>query len=272
MSLSNIFQISPLPVWVTETLSNTGNPAPYNSTEIIWCKGQPGQVYCVASGDYRNPADFAGKEGYYIRFCSGSLGICNETNWQLFGLTFQNNENCQLLPDVSAALEVLLTDTVARLEKEQAAELPWAVESVAALLQLLCIALHRHREQTLKTPRDQRGYFFARRFFQLLEGNYRQVKSVSEYAALLQLSPTRLNMVIKRVTGYSPKYHISKRLIIEAQRSYRQHSQSMKEIAYDLGFMDNAHFSKFFKRTSGVTFMHFRDTVSSQVHPGIKRP
>lgn len=265
MSLSNIFQISPLPYWVAEALSNTGNRSPCNSTEIIWCHGQPGQVYCVAQGDYRNPEDFAGKEGYYIRFCSGSLGICNETSWQLFGLPFQNNENCQLLPEVSAALEQDLADITARLVKEQAAALPWAAESVAALLQLLCIALHRHQEQTLKTPRDQRGYIFVRRFFQLLEGNYRQVKSVGQYAALLQVSPNHLNMVIKRVTGYSPKYHISKRLIMEAQRSYMQHSQSMKEIAYDLGFMDIAHFSKFFKRTSGVTFVHFRDAVAGQV-------
>lgn len=264
MLLSKIFQISPLPYWVTEALSNTGNLTQCQSTEIIWCQGQPGQVFCVAHGDYRNPADFAGKEGYYIRFCSGSLGICNETNWQLFGLPFQNNESSAPLPQINAALETVLADMVTRLQHEQAAYMPWATESVAALLQLLSINLLRHREQTLQTPRDQRGVFFVRRFFQLLEGNYRQVKSVSEYAALLQVSPNHLNMVIKRITGYSPKYHISKRLIMEAQRSYTRHSQSMKEIAYDLGFMDIAHFSKFFKRTSGVTFMRFRETVSGQ--------
>ena len=38
----------------------------------------------------------------------------------------------------------------------------------------------------------------------------------------------------------------------------------MKEIAYGLGFADLAHFSKYFKRASGINFSDFKKELSAQ--------
>ena len=46
--------------------------------------------------------------------------------------------------------------------------------------------------------------------------------------------------------------------MLEAKRQAAYSSLTMKEIAYQLGFDDIAHFSKFFKNVSGSSFTDFK--------------
>ena len=95
------------------------------------------------------------------------------------------------------------------------------------------------------------------RFMEHLNKHFATKKLVSDYADDLCISPNYLNTVIKKVTGFSASHHIQQCIIREAKCRALYSGAMMKEIAYDLGFSDLAHFSKFFKNYSGSNFSSF---------------
>ena len=70
--------------------------------------------------------------------------------------------------------------------------------------------------------------------------------------------PNYLNRTVKKMTGLTASYHIQQQIILEAKRQAIHSNVSMKEIAYFLGFDNLAHFSKFFKNNSGMSFSTFK--------------
>ncbi|SHL24160.1 AraC-type DNA-binding protein [Chitinophaga jiangningensis] len=101
----------------------------------------------------------------------------------------------------------------------------------------------------------------AEKFLQAVRAEFRVRKMVADYAAILWVTPGHLNRTVKHVTGFPASYHIQQQIILEAKRKARYSEMSMKEIAYDLGFEDASHFSKFFRNNSGVNFTDFRRQV-----------
>ena len=60
------------------------------------------------------------------------------------------------------------------------------------------------------------------------------------------------------ISDKTPNELIKNRLLLEAKR-YLAHSElSAKEIAYKLGYEDEAYFSRFFNKHAGNTPIHFR--------------
>ena len=92
-------------------------------------------------------------------------------------------------------------------------------------------------------------------------------KSVTAYADQLCVTPNHLSVSIKRETGRPASDHIRQRIMQEAQRLVAAHDAPLKEIAYQLGFEDVAHFSKLFKRCHGVSFSSFKAQARQQ-HAG----
>jgi AraC-like DNA-binding protein len=108
----------------------------------------------------------------------------------------------------------------------------------------------------------KRNHSLAKKFVSLLETGFREKRTVNEYARVLSVSPSYLNEIVKRESGYSAGHHIRTRIIHEAKRRAIRSDASMKEIAWYLGFNDIAHFSKLFKNMTGSSFTTFRKQVS----------
>lgn len=87
---------------------------------------------------------------------------------------------------------------------------------------------------------------------------------VTDYADELIVTPNYLNEVIKKITGFPASHHIQQRIVLEAKRQAAYSNLSMKEVAYQLGFDDMAHFSKFFKNASGQSFTDFKKALVGQ--------
>jgi len=100
------------------------------------------------------------------------------------------------------------------------------------------------------------------KFNVLLEQKFKTSKKVADYAALLFVTPNYLNEIIKQATGNSVGFHIRQRVMLEAVRQARLTGASMKEVAWQLGFHDNAHFSKFFKKVAGRNFSELRKAAT----------
>jgi AraC-like DNA-binding protein len=64
-----------------------------------------------------------------------------------------------------------------------------------------------------------------------------------------------------QITKKSPLEIIRERLISEAKRLLFYSDKSIKEIAYELGFEDAAHFSKFFKNYTNQNPSNVRKTL-----------
>jgi YesN/AraC family two-component response regulator len=107
-------------------------------------------------------------------------------------------------------------------------------------------------------PTQSRDTELACKFMELVSRAYATKKMVADYASELMVTPNYLNQIVKRVSGFPASHHIQQYLIMEAKRQAIQSCRSMKEIAYDLGFEDLAHFSKFFKNKSGTNFSSFK--------------
>lgn len=101
-------------------------------------------------------------------------------------------------------------------------------------------------------------YRIANRFKQLIRNNYKDIKQVQEYAALLAITPLHLNEVVKEITGFPASYWIQQEIILEAKRLLYYTTLDVKQVAYELGYEDHAYFSRFFKKNTGITALAFR--------------
>jgi len=104
------------------------------------------------------------------------------------------------------------------------------------------------------------------RFKQLIEENFVREKNVSAYAGLLDINPSCLNELTKRITGITAGELIRNRVIDETKKLLYSSNRSGKEIAYELGFEDPAYFSRFFKKYTGTTLKDFRDNSRKKYH------
>ena len=99
----------------------------------------------------------------------------------------------------------------------------------------------------------------AKSFKQLLETNYRTCKRPGEYAKKLNISTPYLNECVKNTTGYSVSQHIQDRIILEAKRLLYHTDKSVKEIAFELGYVDYPYFTRLFTKATGMSALSFRN-------------
>jgi AraC-like DNA-binding protein len=104
----------------------------------------------------------------------------------------------------------------------------------------------------------QRNAEFSRRFSQLVEAHYHRLHTVSEYAALLNITPETLNKRITKYSGFAPNELIKKRITLQAQRLLAHTTLTVKEIGYTLGYEDPSYFVRLFANHVQTTPQSFR--------------
>lgn len=89
--------------------------------------------------------------------------------------------------------------------------------------------------------------------FELVENNYIEKRDARFYALQLGITPKRLNEILKDKIGLTLTKILHFRLILEAKREIGYSDKNFKEIAFALGFNEQAYFSRFFKKETGLT-------------------
>jgi AraC family transcriptional activator of pobA len=92
----------------------------------------------------------------------------------------------------------------------------------------------------------------------LVEEHFRRERLIAFYAQALSMTPDRLNDHVKRATGVTAGHLIRQRVLTEAKRQLVFTNQAIQEIAYDLAFSDPSHFTRFFRKQTGLTPQAFR--------------
>lgn len=133
----------------------------------------------------------------------------------------------------------------------------------SALLLAVMVQVHRIVQQMegdgVKTRQPvSRKARQIERFRALIDHQFRQQKSLQHFADQLGMTPGQLSRLCRQTLGMSGLDLINARVIHEAQRDLVYTHLPIKQLAADLGFDDDAYFSRFFRKHTGITPTDFR--------------
>ena len=103
------------------------------------------------------------------------------------------------------------------------------------------------------------------RFQAMLDADFKRRLPLQHYAAALGLTPGQLTRLCREVLGSSSLSVINQRVLHEAQRELVYASLSIKQIAAELGFADEAYFGRFFRKHTGQTPTAFRTAARREL-------
>ena len=187
-------------------------------------------------------------------------------------LALQQNAALRELPliqNLQNGHELLLTEAdgafveemLAKLEAEHHRPGEWQHQMLSAYLLVLLTYLSRLYTEQFPGGEPSADQRLLRAYRANIEENYRDLHEVSAYAELLHISAGHLSEVVKAQSGRSAIKHLHERLVLEAKRLLFYTPQSLKELAFDLGFSDASYFNRFFKRETGQTPAEYRTSI-----------
>jgi AraC family transcriptional regulator, transcriptional activator of pobA len=173
-----------------------------------------------------------------------------------------------------AVYEKLLS-IIGDMRQELEAEALGQHELLASLLRIFLITATRSKAALPELPglgdRGEEGKvedgkraeepFVMQKLKNAIEEHYRQKHSAGEYASLLHISPKALARITKHHFNRTLTNMIAERIVIEAKRELYISGKAVKEIAYELGFTDEYHFSRWFKNKAAISPQVYRNQV-----------
>jgi AraC-like DNA-binding protein len=128
------------------------------------------------------------------------------------------------------------------------------------LLKILELILLCDRQlRTVEAPEKEFNQPLMIRYMEMIQEHFKQEHSTSFYAGKLHIHPNSLNASTKRYMGQSAKDVIATKLLNEAKYMLQVPTLSIKEIAYELGFLSPSNFFRFFKRHCGASPADYRN-------------
>jgi YesN/AraC family two-component response regulator len=247
-------------------------PHSHNYYEMIWLMKGNGTLYvdmqeytvgsntifCTKPNQAHQFKTEAEMEGFVLSFTDSFFRMDEyDFDWasqpcllQLFG----ENRAIKIAYEVEEDMKEIVLKMIKEFENQN----PYRMELLKRYFKIFLIYLTRKLDENFQTAEKSREAELIKNFMELLDKNFREKKMVAEYAAQLLVTANYLSNVIRKNTGFSAGHHIRQRIVLEAKRMGRYSGAGMKEIAYNLGFLDSAHFSKFFKTFGGANFSTFK--------------
>lgn len=169
-------------------------------------------------------------------------------------------------PIVNITLDQILTvkSQFMEINQEYYSDLPLKRQKLASLLNTVYIDLSRHYiELEPKKEVVSMSYISTLRALEkLIDLYYKEQKSAKFYAEALNISSKHLNRILRTTLNKTTTQIISERVMLEAKRLMVHSYNTLAEISEILGYEDYAHFSKVFKKNSGITPKSFKRNYS----------
>ncbi len=219
---------------------------------------EPHQVYFMSPGQVHT-WDFEGvPQGYVINFSydffhSLLLNPDYIQQFSFFGGTA--SENVIIVPEmyrkqIIALLDELLGESTRKCRDDR------------DLLRIILLHFFHladiQREGTGPSGVNTAGQALLEQFKNLVELHFKQEKFPSFYADKLHISSNHLNNICKSHLGKQAGEFIRERIVLEAKRLLINPGSSISSLSYELNFNDNSYFTKFFKKSTGMTPEEFR--------------
>lgn len=135
-------------------------------------------------------------------------------------------------------------------------------EMIRVMLKRLIIKSTRLvKKEIYQSNLSQGKYDLIRQFHLLVEKNFKSYHKVKDYANFLNKSPKTIANLFKKHSEKTPLTIINERTLLEARRLLLFSNKTAEEIAYELGFKEAGHFSKFFKKNMDQSPIFFRNNT-----------
>lgn len=131
-------------------------------------------------------------------------------------------------------------------------------ESLAMAFSLHLLERHGNLPRNLKIPTGKLSSAQMRRALEFIHANLSEDLSIEQIAAESYLSPFHFARLFRNTVGLTPHQFVLQSRIERAKRIIRTAPYlNLTEIGLSVGFFDQAHFTKSFKRATGTTPKNF---------------
>lgn len=127
-----------------------------------------------------------------------------------------------------------------------------ALEQQARFLDSLTYLLAHHSADRSVPPPTGREHRYVRSVRDFIEANYTENVSLAELGDLTGISPYHLLRMFREEVGLPPHEYLTQLRIAEAKRLLRG-EQTAGQVAAEVGFVDQSHLTRHFKRIVGLT-------------------
>lgn len=210
----------------------------------------PGQVHALeVSPDV---------EGYVLTFNSGfyQLNVPIEKHIDIPFFHSVTHAPVVYLPEEHRRISSLLEELF---EEYNVSSATHQEEMIRTLLRVLLIRISRvYNELPPISGHPTHLTEQLRKLDYLIDTHFKTYKLLNDYASLMHISPKHLNSLCKKGLNKTVTNLIHERTLTEARRLLLFTSNSVSEIAFELGFTDKSYFMRFFKKHMGLTADTYR--------------
>ena len=243
---------------------------PFTSSDYVICIGHRGHIELM----YDDISDYSEQHTVGVIFPNHALRKVSVTGDYLatliiVGSSVLNDPLLQIIKQMRYRYEPhpnvkldkheyrIITHVVEGMREITRLNLPDRRVLMTRLLEFLLRLLGQYRKRKLnETAADKQ---VSARFHSDLKRHFREHRDVGFYAAQACLSTKHFSTVVKQVTGHTAAYWIHHQVIVEAKMLLHiRRDLSVQGIADLLGFEDQATFSRYFRRETGLSPTDFR--------------
>ncbi len=209
----------------------------------------PGQVFSVDSEKI--------KEAYKISFVRDFYCIqTHDKEVSCNGVLFNNIYETPLVKPCKSdtvKLDFILENLIEEFQQQDTAQ----YDMLQAYLKQFIILSVRIKKEDYVIKDDIETKLF-KDFSTLVDLNFKKEHSVTYYGERLGVSPKSITKHFQKIGAITPSDYIKHRIILEAKRQLVYSDDSVKHIAYDLGFNDPAYFTRFFTKAATISPLQFK--------------
>lgn len=262
------FFVNEIPAHIFENQSKITKPHKHNSyLSILFTKGsgrhevdfnsyeiKPGSVFLLAPGQTHHWELSEDIDGYIFSHTANFYDLHyshNRIHQFPFFYSIQNTPFLFLKDENIKIIEPLFK----KIFDEYLSTEAFQLQIILSYIDIIYVELSRFylRENSQKIIKANSYSEKFQQFETLIEKNYTEEKSPSQYADWMNISPKHLNRITKTVIGKTASEVITDRIVLEAKRRVLHTKNNFSSIAESLGYDDYAYFSKLFKKASGLT-------------------
>ena len=214
----------------------------------------PGQVFTVTSEKIKEAYQLSFIRDFYCIQTHDKEVSCN-------GVLFNNvYESPFVKPnqEESNKLAAILTNLIEEFRLEDTAQYDMLQ---AYLKQFIVQSVRIKKERDVLKDAAETKLF--KDFSVLVDLNFKKEHSVTYYAERLGLSPKSLTKHFQKIGVLTPSDFIKNKIILETKRKLLYTDDSVKHIAYDLGFNDPAYFTRFFTKAEQKSPLQFKKELKN---------
>ena len=152
-------------------------------------------------------------------------------------------------------------DILEKILSEYASKEAWQHTMLLSYMKILLVYLSRLYMEQFNDREQATDRGLLKKYLSRIDEAYTLQHEVAAYAEMLNISAGHLSDVVKEQSGKPAIAHIHERLILEAKRLLFWGDHSVKEIAWQLNFEDDAYFNRFFKKHTGQTPVMFQRSI-----------